>query len=397
MQLCVIEDGALMEMLVDAEDSGSLLGNIYMGRVDHVLSGMDAAFVDIGAEHNGMLSLTDVSAPNADGEKAQPKPRALRPGMEILVQVFKQPGGGKGPRLTQNYALPGRMAVLTPTMDQVSISKKIESAPERDRLKSLARSSCPEGMGLIVRTAADGADDAALRADVSALVDTWREIERVAPHRKAPSLLYQSPSLLHLALRDFMGANVSRLVIEGEDMMGEAQSLASADQLPRIISHHSDIPLFALHRVGAQLEKARHRQVWLPSGGGITIDPTEALTVIDVNSGKFVGSGSLEQTLFQTNCEAAVELCRQLRLRDIGGIVIVDFIDMAEEDHRCGLLNLLENELGKDRMKTNLLGMTKLGLVELTRKKDQSSMLGARATCKVCNGTGRVERKKEPK
>ena len=386
LRLAVLEDGKLVELLCDTAEAGSLMGNIYAGRVDNVVEGMDAAFIDIGAKQNGMLSMADLNLP-----------RKLKRGEAIIVQVFKQPGGDKGTRLTPNLTLPGRMAVLTPTSERISISKKIADSSERNRLKLVAQAHCPEGMGLVVRTAAEGTSEEMLAEDIGELVTRWREIEGVAPFRMPPALLYQAPNLLTLVLRDLFSAEVSEMVIEGKDLFDAAMAQASVDQAERMRLHGSDVPLWTLHRVASQVEKASLRQLWLPSGAGITVDYTEALTVIDVNSGKFTGKHSLEDTLFQINCEAAIEIPRQLRLRDIGGIVIIDFIDMAEEVHRQQLLALLADELKRDRMKTNLLGMTKLGLVELTRKKNQSSMLGARASCPVCKGTGRVERKKERK
>ena len=384
VQLAVLEDGALVELLVDAHEAGSVMGNIYAGRVDNIIEGMDAAFIDIGREQNGMLALADLL-----------EDTLIKRDASVLVQVFKQPSQGKGVRLTPNVTLPGRMLVLTPTSPRISLSKKILDSTERKRLLAIAQSHCPEGVGLVVRTAAEGASEAEFAQDLAALMTQWHEIERIAPFRKPPSLLYQTPDLTVRTMRDLFGQDVCEMVVEGDALFASTMQLASNPQRERMRKHVSEVSLWTLYRIQSQLEKAHMRQLWLKSGAGITVDHTEALTVIDVNSGKFTGKHSLEKTLFQINCEAAIEISRQLRLRDIGGIVIIDFIDMQSEAHRAQLLTLLGDELKKDRMKTNLLGMTRLGLVELTRKKSESSMLGARATCPTCKGTGRVERRKE--
>ncbi len=384
LQLAVLEDGALVELLADAADAGSLVGNLYVGRVENVLPGMDAAFVDIGLDQNALMPLADAC-----------DPAKIKPGASALVQVLKQPEQCKGPRLTQHITLPGRMAVLTPTLCHISVSKKIADGQERRRLQELAAKLCPDGMGLVIRTACEGAEEAALAQDIAELTSLWREIEKIAPYRKAPCLLRAATNLVTRALRDFLRPDVSELVVEGEALYSDALELATDDQKLRIRRHVSDIPLMSLYRVGAQFDKSLQRKVWLPGGGGLVFDYTEAMTVVDVNSGKFVGNKSLEETLLQTNLEAATELCRQLRLRDIGGIVVCDFIDMRDEEHRRKLLQTLQSELAKDRMKTTLHGMTKLGLVEITRKKDRSGMLGARAVCPTCKGTGRVEHKKK--
>lgn len=389
LRLAVIEDNELVELFVEGDDRESLIGNIYMGRADNVLPGMQAAFVDIGLEKNGFLSTEDSPLNQLN--------KPLKPGNELMVQVVKQPDGDKGPRLTTSITLPGRALVLLPTLSHVSISKKIDDELERARLRELARAICPQGMGLIIRTAAMGADERTLKADVDELVEQWRAIADSAPYRKAPALLYQTPGLIDRSIRDMLLPDVEALVIQGAGLYERVmQSAASVSDslVEKLKLHTSDTPLFSLYSVDSQAEKALNRKVWLDSGGYLIFDYAEALTVIDVNSGKFVGKQSLSQTVYVTNREAAVEIAKQLRLRDIGGIVIIDFIDMDKPEQKQELLSLFAAELRRDRSKTHLIGMTGLGLVELTRKKLTNSMVGARAVCPVCKGSGRVDAKK---
>lgn len=379
IEVAVIEDNVLVERYIEADDAGSLIGNIFVGRVENVLDGMSTAFVNIGIGINAFLSFDDI----APGFR-------VKQGMELTAQVYKQPGGDKGPRLTMNVSIPGAMLVLTPMTPTVSISSKINSQAERTRLKELARQACPKGMGLIVRTSAAGAELDALMAEANELQETWRGIAQKAPYTKAPALLYESARLTERTVRDMLQPDVSRLWTTDESLYKQALQAATPDQAVRISFEQSPERLSTLFSLTTQISKIDNRQVWLNSGGYIIVDYTEAMTVIDVNSGKFVGKHSLEETVFRTNTEAAVEIARQLRLRDIGGIVIIDFIDMAEEEHRQQLLDTLAAELKKDRSKTNMLGMTKLGLVEMTRKKIQPRMGGARAICPTCKGTGRI-------
>lgn len=401
VRLAVLEDGELCELYIEKPERTSLIGNIYVGRVDNVLQGMQAAFVDIGLEKNGFLSLSDIAIPDAAdvGEELLHQ-KQLKPGNELMVQVLKQPGGDKGVRLTCHITLPGRLLVLLPTLHYIGISKKIEDEEERARLRAIAQQLCPEGMGLIIRTAADGASEHAIAEDIGELTAQWRSIAEPARYVKAPALLRANTDLIERSVRDMLIQDVDELLCDGQELYDRARKIAlqiSAALADKVRPHRSDTSLFSLFRVESQAEKALDRRVWLKSGGYLIFDYAEALTVIDVNSGKFVGKGSLSETIFKTNCEAAVEIIRQLRLRDIGGIVVIDFIDMDEPAQRDQMLNLLRAELKKDRTKTNLLGFTQLGLVEMTRKKLHESMLGARAVCPVCKGSGRVEHKHKEK
>ena len=403
-RLAVIEDGSLCEMYIERRGREKLVGNIYMGRVVNVLPGMQAAFVDIGLEKNGFLYAGDIQidrrglGPDAQQLEEQLKSlsikKLVKPGQQVKVQVVKDPGGAKGPRLSGNVTLPGRMVVLLPTVGYVGVSRRIESEAERARLRQLAEGLRPKGMGLIVRTAAEGAQAQTLKGDIDYLVRLWESICQLAQHTTAPAVLHRDLSLINRSVRDMLLPGVKCLRVEGREAYETARknaALLSQEMAGKVSLYDDRLPLFDLYRVDAQMEKAMTRKVWLGSGGYLVFDYAEALTVIDVNTGKFVGKKSLSDTVFKINCEAVAEIARQLRLRDIGGIVVIDFIDMEEEEHREALLQLLRKELKKDRTKTNLVGLTGLGLVEMTRKKvHQPIHTLVKQACPLCQGSGQV-------
>lgn len=380
-RLALMEDGELAEMYLERAGQEKLTGNIYVGRVANVLPGMQAAFVDIGLDKNAFLYVGDIGAKqdfDADAEAFQSQlaqlsiKKLVRPGQELLVQVVKVPGGSKGPRITSHITLPGRMLVLLPTVGYVGVSRRIEDETERTRLRELASRLCPEGMGLIVRTAAAGAEESMLRSDVEYLLRLWQSIQRRGTTSTAPALIHRDLGLVHRAVRDMLTDEIERFQIEGERQYAEAceaAELISVGLREKIQLYEGESPLFDVYRVDAKFEKALARRVWLKSGGYLVFDYTEALTVIDVNTGKFVGKSSLSDTVFQINCEAAEQIARQLRLRDIGGIIVIDFIDMDRPEQREELLAVLRRALKRDRTHTNLSGLTGLGLVEMTRKK----------------------------
>lgn len=402
-RLAVMEDGDLVELYYEREGHKKLGGNLYKGRVCNVLPGMQAAFVDIGIDKNAFLHAGDIQVDPADlGEGAEALTRDLaskpirslvRPGQEILVQVIKEPIGEKGPRITSHVTLPGRMVVLLPTVEYVGVSRRIESEEEKTRLRELGESIRPSGMGLIIRTAAAGADAETLRKDVEGLRRLWESLDGKQRHIAAPALLHRDAGLMYSAVRDLLTDDVDTVRVEGESALKElhdAVQLLSPELEEKIIPEKEG-GLFRKFRVDSQAEKALSRRVWLKSGGYLVFDYAEALTVIDVNTGKFVGRHSLSETIFKTNLEAAEEIARQLRLRDIGGIVVIDFIDMEEEEHREQLLACFAQELRRDRTKTNLVGMTGLGLVEMTRKKVRQSLSATlQCTCPLCGGLGRI-------
>ena len=395
-RLAVVEDGRLCETRYEQSGHGGLAGNIYTGRVMNVLGGMNAAFVDIGLEKNAYLTAGDIKLDLRSDSELSGKLEGLsigkmvRPGQEITVQVVKEPGGTKGPRISGHITLPGNLLVLLPTINYVGISRKIDDLSERVRLKELAYSLIgTDGMGVIMRTASAEADDAVIKEEYYSLVEQWRDIEKRSHTHKAPALVYGGESIEKIALRDLC----ERETVVSTDDEGVYNTLKTEPNPSgaEIHLHKGDIPLFDLHSIDSQYEKALRHHVWLKSGGYLVIDHTEALTVIDVNTGKYTGSRSQEETIIRTNTEAAYEIARQLRLRDMGGIIIVDFIDMAEQSSREAILEILRSEMSRDRVKSVVVGMTSLGLVELTRKKKHPSAdKHMMHICNTCGGEGRV-------
>ena len=399
-RVAVLEDGRLMELYIEREGQEKLVGNIYKGRVANVLPGMQAAFVDIGLDKNAFLYAGDIQVDRRDAEglHKQLKETSIRqmvkPGQEVLVQVTKVAGGTKGPRITNHVTLPGRMAVLLPTVSYVGISRRIEEEQERARLRTLAEALTPEGMGVIVRTAAEGVSPEELKQDIDYLTRLWESIARRARVAMPPCLLHRDEGLIYRAVRDMLKDEVDSLWVDGAEphrfIQDTAQMLSPALS-GKVRRYEGETPLFDLHRVDDQAAKALSRRVWLKSGGYLVIDHAEALTVIDVNTGKFVGEKNLSETVFSINCEAVSEIARQLRLRDVGGIIVIDFIDMDQQNQREALVELLRQELKKDRSKTNLVGLTALGLVEMTRKKVQQPIRAVlKQTCPICQGEGAV-------
>lgn len=394
-RLAVIEGGQLMELYVERPNTENVTGNIYLGRVEHVAPGMNAAFVELGLEKNGFLAADD----GDPAMRAEIGPRRIeklvRPGQSVLVQVTKTQPGGKGPRLTMDVTLPGRLMALLGETRYVGVSRKIADADERERLRGIGRTLLEEsGAGLILRTAARGASEDAIHVEYERLLNSWRAIKTHAGHGVAPICLHDDNALSLRAVRDKLGERVDALWADGEALFGELRGLASMmapEWADRIRLHAGATPLFELYRVDAQAEKALQKYVWLKSGGSIVIEETEALTVADVNTGKFVGKKDAEETRFQANLEAARELMRQLRLRDIGGIVVADFIDMKSEDRRNDLLDALREWAKDDDTRVTVEGITPLGLVELTRKKARQSLSKQLLhTCSDCGGNGAV-------
>ncbi len=399
-RLALLEDGELAEYYVERKGQEKLAGNIYLGRTENILPGMQAAFVDIGLDKNAFLHAGDILADSADREALKDKlgnqsiKKMLRPDQELMVQVIKEPGGTKGPRISSHVTLPGRFTVLLPTVEYIGISRRIEDEPERSRLRTIAESLRPAGMGLIIRTAANGAGETELRQDVEYLVRLWDSIRLRALHSTSPALIHRDESLVYRSVRDMLSDDVRALYTDSEEQYRNALETAgmlSPELQGRVKLYSGAEPLFDRYRVDAQFSKAVSHRVWLKSGGYLVIDHTEALTVIDVNTGKFVGSSSLSETILKLNCEAAREIARQLRLRDVGGIIIIDFIDMEAEEDQEKLLSLMRQLLKQDRTKTNLVGLTGLGLVEMTRKKvHQPIHTQLNRQCPHCLGSGMI-------
>jgi ribonuclease E len=392
-QIAVLEDNVLVEHYVAAKSQTSMVGNVYLGKVQNVLPSMEAAFVDIGRGRNAVLYAGEVNW-DAAGLEGQPRriELALSSGDPVLVQVTKDPIGHKGARLTSQISLPGRYVVLVPAGSMTGISRKLPDA-ERSRLKKIMKKAVPEGAGVIVRTAAEGASEEELTRDVERLRAQWEKIQKLQKSKSAPVALSTEPDLAIKVVRDVFNEDFTSLIVEGENTYQEVHEYVGSvapDLLERVTKHVGEKDAFAKYRVDEQLLKAMDRKVYLPSGGSLVIDRTEAMTVIDVNTGKFTGSGgSLEETVTRNNLEAAEEIVRQLRLRDIGGIIVVDFIDMVLEANRDLVLRRLVECLGRDRTKHQVAEVTSLGLVQMTRKRVGAGLVETYSTtCEHCNGRG---------
>ena len=397
-QIGVIEDNVLVEHYVSRETQQSTMaGNVYLGRIQNVLPSMEAAFVDIGRGRNGVLYAGEVNW-DAAGLDGQPKriEHALKSGETVLVQVTKDPLGHKGARLTSQVSLPGRFLVYVPGNSMTGISRKLPDV-ERARLKKILREIVPEDAGVIVRTAAEGASEEDLRADVERLKSEWERIQHKAKTASAPSLLHGEPDMTIRVVRDVFNEDFAKLIVAGDtewDRISEYLNDVAPELAQRAQKWTGEVDLFTTYRVDEQLAKALDRKVWLPSGGSLVIDRTEAMTVIDVNTGKFVGSGgNLEETVTKNNIEAAEEIVRQLRLRDIGGIIVVDFIDMVLESNRDLVVRRLLECLGRDRTKHQVAEVTSLGLVQMTRKRVGTGLLEIFSEqCEHCAGRGVIIR-----
>jgi ribonuclease E len=390
-QIVVLEGPLLVEHYVARSDRESLVGNVYVGKVRNVLPGMEAAFVDFGEGKNGVLYAGDVDYGDVEYEGARPRiEKALKPGDAVLVRVVKDPMGHKGARLTAQISLSGRYLVLSGDSDIRGISRRL-SDDERRRLRDLIAELRPKGMGIIVRTAAEGASREDLKADIDRLKETWQEIE-ASRNTAPPALLYQEPHLVLRVIREHFTKDFRRLLVDDQQTFDEIVAYlerTEPDLVSRVRLYEDEMPVFERFHVEDQLRKALDRKVWLPSGGHIVIDRTEALTVIDVNTGRFVGRSNLEETVLQNNLEAAQEIARQLRLRDIGGIIVIDFIDMEVAANQAQVLQKFREELARDKRRTQVFEVSNLGLVEMTRKNVSEGLLESFSeVCSHCNGRG---------
>nr|WP_148234349.1 Rne/Rng family ribonuclease [Cellulomonas flavigena] len=393
-QIAVLEDGVLVEHYVSNQAQASMVGNVYLGRVQNVLPSMEAAFVDVGKGRNAVLYAGEVNwdAAGLDGGQPRRIEQALKSGDSVLVQVTKDPIGHKGARLTSQITLAGRYLVYVPGGGMTGISRKLPDT-ERSRLKKILRDLVPDSAGVIVRTAAEGASEEELRADVARLQGQWEAIEKKRRTANAPALLQGEPDMAIRVVRDIFNDDFSSLVVQGDDAWSTISTYVgelAPDLAARVEKWTGTQDVFSVHRVDEQLAKGMDRKVWLPSGGSLVIDRTEAMTVVDVNTGKFTGAGgTLEETVTRNNLEAAEEIVRQLRLRDIGGIIVIDFIDMVLESNRDLVLRRLVECLGRDRTKHQVAEVTSLGLVQMTRKRVGQGLVEAFSeTCEHCHGRG---------
>jgi ribonuclease G len=404
--IALLEDKELAEFYVERKGRERVVGNIYKGKVSNVVPGMQAAFIDIGLEKNAFLYVNDILVDKSDFEFDGVKYNIddglrnltirdiLQEGQEITVQVVKEPIGTKGARVTTHITLPGRTFVLMPTVNYIGVSRRIETEEERARLRAIAEKVKHKDMGLIVRTAAEGKEYQDFVGEMDFLIRLWTKVKRTEKIVSAPRLIYKDENLIYRTVRDMFTMDIDRFIINDKEQyhkVVEMVDLLSPKLKSRVQLFDKDTDVSDYFHLEAKIEKALCRKVWLKSGGYLVIDHTEALTSIDVNTGRYVGGNGLQDTVLHTNLEAAKEIARQVRLRDIGGIIIIDFIDMDEETHKEKVLDCLKQSLKKDRTKTNVLGMTSLGLVEMTRKKVKqriSSIL--QKPCPYCQGTGRV-------
>ncbi|EFP95247.1 ribonuclease G [Vibrio caribbeanicus] len=401
-RVAMIEGGCLQEIHVEREAKRGIVGNIYKGKVSRVLPGMQAAFVDIGLEKAAFLHASDIVPHTecvAENEKQQFQVRDIselvRQGQDIVVQVVKDPLGTKGARLTTDITLPSRYLVFMPGASHVGVSQRIDSEEERNRLKRVVGKYCDEDGGFIIRTAAEGADDKELSQDASFLKRLWSKVTERRAKYKTRSTLYGELGLSQRVLRDFVGTELTKILVDSRlefENLKEFTSEYVPELTEKLELYEGEKPIFDMYDTENEIQRALERKVVLKSGGYLIIDQTEAMTTIDINTGAFVGRRNLEETIFNTNIEATQAIARQLRLRNLGGIIIIDFIDMTSEEHRQRVIHSLQVSLDKDRVKTNINGFTQLGLVEMTRKRTRESIEHILcSTCPTCEGRGRVK------
>jgi ribonuclease G len=401
-RVAIVENGALQEVSIERQRSRGIVGNIYIGRVNRVLPGMEAAFVDIGLEKAGFLHVSDIDYVDESTNGEESANRAsinelLHEGKTLLVQVVKDPMGTKGARLTTSISVPSRYLVYMPNSSTVGISVKIEDEVERERLKNLLETCRSENQlgGCIIRTAAEGVDEAELRRDISFLSKLWASLLESVDKVTAGSVIHEDLPLSIRTLRDMVGVDTTLVKVDSRETFQKMTIFATRyiPDLPCKIEHYpGERPLFDLYNIDDELQRALARQVSLKSGGYLIIDQTEAMTTIDINTGAFVGHQNLEETIFKTNMEASQSIARQLRLRNLGGIIIIDFIDMEHENHKRQVLKSLEKYLAKDHAKTQVCEVSPLGLVEMTRKRTRESLEHVLCEpCKTCHGRGSLK------
>ena len=401
VRAALIENGILQEVMIERASRRGLISNIYKGRVTRVLPGMQAAFVDLGLERTAFLHASDIARnPHEEAPDRESEPNivdSVQEGGELLVQVLKDPLGGKGARLTTYVTIPSRFLVMMPHSSGVGVSARIEDPAERERLRSLVESVSgqPPTAGFIVRTAAEGASFEALRADMIFLRKLWEAIAETAKNARGGELVNEDLSLPLRVLRDLLSPQIERVRVDSQAVFERMREFAQRfipQMLPMIELYTQERPIFDLHGIEDEIERALKRKVPLKSGGYLIFDQTEAMTTIDVNTGAYVGRRNLEETIFRTNLEAAVAIARQLRLRNLGGIIIIDFIDMTEEEHRHQVLQALTARLAGDYAKTQIMSISPLGLVEMTRKRNRESLEHVLCQpCPSCEGRGFVK------
>ncbi|MBS1271556.1 MAG: Ribonuclease G [Candidatus Marinimicrobia bacterium] len=411
-RIAILEDSQLVEFYVEKPENERMVGNIYKGQVENVINGMQAAFVDIGHETNAFLPFSEVEDNNSpfpgmldapDDEESNGNFRSnrrnkahpgLKSGEDIIVQVIKEPYRGKGPRVTTAVSIPGRFMVLLPYADHVGVSRKIHKRKEKRRLKRIGYEIKPENYGLIVRTVADGKSKEELQSDIDYLISTWRKIESNIKKGKAPCIVYKDMEMASSIIRDVFTSDVDRVICDDKKLYKKLNSYlkSTTPQLEdKLHRYDGRDPIFDKYNIDKEIEKSLNRKVWLNSGGHLVIEHTEAMVTIDVNSGKFIGRKNHEQNSLKINLEAAREIARQLRLRDIGGLIVVDFIDLKDDKNKKKLYDEMKKETKKDRAKIAMAPVSEFGLMEMTRQRVRLSLLlSTSEECPVCRGTGRV-------
>ena len=422
-RVAVVENGQVVELHFERRTGQELMGNIYKGRVVRVLPGMQAAFVDIGLERSAFLYVSDIQKEISEleqmmlrnhlgedrsqqDEELEDRDRngafkvedLLHEGQDIMVQISKEPLGTKGARLTSYVSLPGRHLVLLPTVNHVGVSRKIESPEERDRLKNMLLELRPDNYGFIIRTVSEGVDKSKIKSEMDFLLKLWSSIQEKMAKAAAPSLLYRELSISLRSVRDLFAKEVDRLIIDSPEVYN--QIMEFVDKFVPVLRYSVDLydgtePIFDYYGIEMEISRALHRKIWLKSGGYIVIELTEALTAIDVNTGSYVGTRNLEETILKTNMEAVKEIALQLRLRNLGGLIVIDFIDMEKKTNREKVFTALKDALSKDKAKTHILKMSELGLIEMTRKRTRENLnriLGE--PCFYCEGRGVLKSKK---
>lgn len=390
-RVALTEEGLLAELYIERNQENRILGNIYKGRVVNILPGMQAAFIDIGLEKNAFLYVKD-TYPHFNKDMAIED--ALKIGQDILVQIIKEPYGSKGARVSMNLAIPGRYVVLMPFTDHIGISRRIALEKEKERLKHISEDIKPHNMGIIIRTVAENKSEDEIKDDIRYLTKIYYGIDKAKNSGYSPKLLYKDVELIHRVIRDLLDDSVDHILINNKDKyesIYKFMEITMPEQQNKLKLIDSDKELFVKHSLESQILKALERIVWLENGGYIVIDETEALTVIDINTGKFIGETTLRDTVYRTNIEATREIARQLRLRNIGGIIIIDFIDMFDDEEKNNVIETLQKELEKDRIKTHILGFTQLGLLEMTRKNSRNRISSnLQAFCNYCQGNAKL-------
>jgi ribonuclease G len=396
-RVAVMQQGAVQELHIERGSHLGMVGNIYTGRVKRVLPGMQSAFIDIGLERSAFLHVADIWEERSNGEAAKPIEKILYEGQTLLVQVIKEPIGTKGARLSTQISIAGRLLVYLPQESHIGVSQRIENETGREMLRSRLQQLLPEGHGngYIIRTMAETATDRELLADIDYLDKLWSSLREQSKTAPVPALIYQELDISLRVLRDFVNEETSRILIDSRETYQRMISFAQdyiASTAPLLNHYIGERPLFDLYGVEAEIEKALSRRVELKSGGYLIIDQTEALTTVDVNTGGFVGGRNFDDTIFKTNLEAAQVIARQLRLRNLGGIIICDFIDMDSEEHREAVLDEFGKALARDHTRTTVNGFSTLGLVEMTRKRTRESLAHVLCEpCPTCQGRGEVK------